>query len=339
MHQKFYSKNMDKKHRVFSGSRPTGKLHLGNYLGAVKGYLDLQEKEDFDCIYSIVDLHAITTPFNPKNLPSQINDVVLDYLGGGLDPQKAHLMIQSQVPEHIELSYLLGTLYPVSRLQQLPTYKDKVKENPDYVNMGLLYYPVLMAADIMVYKADTIPVGKDQLPHIEVTREFVRTFNRMFGDIFPEPRAYLKQGSSVPSLKGEGKMSKSIEGSYLLLTDSLEEIRRKLASAPSDIGKGDNIPKKGGVASLLSLVELFEGKESRKGYEEQYLGKGIKYKELKNTLAEAIFEELKPIQEKRKYYERKPELVNQILEEGREYCSKIAQKTLKEVKKKMGLLS
>lgn len=328
---------MNKKHRVFSGSRPTSKLHLGNYLGAIKGYLDLQEKEGFDCIYSIVDLHAITTPFDPKKLQKQINDVVLDYLGGGLDPEEAHLMIQSQVPEHVELSYLLSTLYPVSRLQQLPTYKDKTKENPDYVNMGLLYYPVLMAADIMIYKADTVPVGKDQLPHIEVTREFARTFNRMFGETFPEPKAYLKEGASIPSLRGEGKMSKSVEGSYILLIDSLEDIKEKLAGVPTDAGKGDKVPSEGGVANLFSFVELFEGKESRKEYERQYLKEGIKYKELKDTLAEAIFKELEPIREKRKFYEERPGLVRDILGEGREYCAKIAKNTLEEVKEKMGL--
>ena len=339
---------MAKKHRVFSGLRPTNILHLGNYLGMIKGALELQNKPDFDCIYSVVDLHGITTPFNAKNLQKQIRNLVLDLLGAGLDPQKCHLMIQSQVPEHVELAYLLGTIYPVSRLEDLPTYKDKKKENPQYINMGLLYYPVLMAADILVYKADTVPVGKDQLPHIEVTREMARIFNRMFptslklrgagGKTFPEPKAYLTPGAVVPSLKGEGKMSKSIEGSYILLTDDLPTIRKRLASAPTDTGKGSVVPKEGGVANLLALVELFEGKKMREEYEQQYLNEGIRYDRLKDNLAVAIYKELEPIQEKRKYYEDNPELVETILEEGREYCSQIAQETLSEVKKKMGLI-
>ncbi|HUV71474.1 MAG TPA: tryptophan--tRNA ligase [Clostridia bacterium] len=329
---------MTKKHRVFSGLRPTGKLHLGNYLGMAKGALELQKKPNFDCIYSVVDLHGITTPYDSKTYQEQIKELVLDLLGAGLDPQKCHFMIQSQVPEHVELAYLLGTIYPVSRLEDLPTYKEKKEENPRYINMGLLYYPVLMAADILVYKADTVPVGKDQLPHIEVSREMARIFNRMFGKTFSEPKAYLMPGAYVPSLKGEGKMSKSIPGSYILLTDDLQTIKKRLASAPTDIGKGKKIPQEGGVANLLTLVELFQGKEEREEYERQYLNEGIKYRELKERLANAIYQELKPIQERRKYYEDNPQLVEEILEEGREYAAEIARKTLVEVKKKMGLV-
>lgn len=338
---------MNKKHRVFSGTRPTGRLHLGNYLGGIKGYIALQEKSDFDCIYSVVDLHAITTPFNPKKMQEQVKDVVLDYLACGLDPKKCHLMIQSQIPEHVELAYLLGTIYPVSRIEQLPTYKDKKAENPDYVNVGLFYYPILMASDILVYKADTVPVGKDQLPHIEVTREVARIFNRMFPSTrfarsgqatFPEPKEYLMEGAYVPSLKGEGKMSKSIEGSYILLTDNLETIRKRLAGCPTDSGKGAKLPESGGVANLLNLVGLFEGKEAKEELEKQYLLEGIRYDRFKDNLSVAIYKELSPIQEKRKYYEENYSLVEDILDEGREYCSKIAKETLLEVKEKMGLI-
>jgi len=334
------------KKRVFSGLRPTNLVHIGNYLGAIKGQIELQNKPDFDCIYGVVDLHGITTPYKAKDLQNQIRNLVLDLLGAGLDPKKCHLMIQSQVPEHVELAYLLSTIFPVSRLEDLPTYKDKKLENPDYINMGLLYYPVLMAADIMIYKADTIPVGKDQVPHIEVTREFARKFNSMFpsaslrtgGKTFPEPQAYLMEGAYVPSLKGEGKMSKSIEGSYILLTDDREMIEKRLAGAPTDSGKGAEIPKEGGVANLLTLVELFEGAEARKKYEDQYLLEGIRYQDLKHDLANAIYEELKPIQDRRKFFAENPELVEGILEEGREYCSQIAKETLREVKEKMGLI-
>lgn len=327
------------KKRVFSGTRPTGRLHLGNYLGAVKGYLALQERSDFDCIYSVVDLHGITTPYNPKTYQKQIYDVVLDYLACGLDPKKCHLMIQSQVPEHVELAYLLGTIYPVSRVEQLPTYKDKKKENPKYINVGLFYYPILMAADILIYKAELVPVGLDQEPHLELTREIARKFNHMFAPIFPEPQRFATSGEYVPSLTGEGKMSKSVEGSYILLTDDLSTIKKKLAAAPTDIGKGKKIPQTGGVANLLKLVELFEGKKRRQEYEKDYLSQGIRYQALKEELAQAIYQELKPIQEKRKYFEERPRLVREILEKGRVYCSKIAQETINKVKKAMGLLS
>ena len=323
------------KKRVFSGIRSSGRLHIGNYFGAVKGMLELQEAHD--CIFGVVDYHGITTPFEPKNMQKEIKEVVLDYLAAGLDSKKCHLMIQSQIPEHVELSYFFATIFPVSRLEQLPTYKDKKLENPDYVNLGLLYYPILMAADILIYKSEKVPVGKDQLPHIELTREVARKFNVMFGKMFPEPQAFLTKGALVPSLLGEGKMSKSVKGSYILLTDDLKTIKEKLAKVPTDLGSGKSIPKEGGVANLLVFVELFIGKKAKEDYEKQYLGKGIRYSELKEKLARAIFKTLKPIQEKRAYFEKNPKLVDEILEEGRVYCSKIAKETLSEVKKTMGL--
>jgi len=326
------------KKRVYSGTRPTGRLHLGNYLGGIKGYIALQEREDFDCIYGVVDLHGITTPYDPKTLQQNIREVVLDYLAAGLDPKKCHLMIQSQVPEHTELAYLFSTIYPVSRLEQLPTYKDKKAQFPKYVNLGLLSYPILMAADILIYKAELVPVGIDQEPHLELTREVARKFNRMFKPIFPETKRFATEGEYILSLTGEGKMSKTVEGSHILLTDVLETIKERLAKAPTDTGKGKAIPKEGGVANLLKLVELFMGKKARQAYEKQYLGKGIKYVELKDKLAEAIYKELKPIQKRRKYYEEHPEEVDKILEEGRKYCSRIAKQTLREAKEAMGLL-
>lgn len=322
---------------IFSGTRPTGPLHLGNYFGAIKGYLDLQNNENFDCLYAVVDLHGITSPYNPKKYQAQINELVLEYLACGLDPNKSHLIIQSQIPEHLELSYLLATLYPVSRLEQLPTYKEKKKEQPKYANLGLLYYPILMAADILIYKSELVPVGKDQLPHLELTREIARIFNNKFGQTFKEPQPYLTEGAYVPSLTGEGKMSKTNPKSYLSLIDDLKTIKAKIFKVPTDSGKGKTVPLKGGVFALLTLVELFEGKEKRKEYEKMYLTSGIKYQTLKNDLSLKIYKTLKPIQEKRKYFESNPKLIKKILSEGKNYASKIAQKTLKEVKIKMGL--
>jgi len=329
---------MNNKKRVFSGSRPTGRLHLGNYLGGLKGYLALQERGDLDCIYSIVDLHGVTTPYDPKTYQKQVREVVLDYLSVGLDPKKCHLMVQSQVPEHLQLAYFLATIFPVSRIEHLPTYKDKKKENPDYVNVGLFYYPILMAADILIYKSHLVPVGIDQEPHLELTREVARRFNRMFTRVFPEPQRFATKGEYIPSLLGEGKMSKSIAGSYILLTDSLETIKGRLAKAPTDTGKGQKVPQQGGVTNLLTLVELFEGKGARQRYEKQYLGEGIKYSQLKEKLAEAIYQELKPIQKRRRYFESRPEKVNEILAAGQAYCSKIAQQTLEQVQQAMGLV-
>ena len=329
---------MNKKIRVFSGSRPTGGLHLGNYLGSVRGYLELQNRPDFDCIYAVVDLHGITSPFNPKIYPQQVLQIAIEYLAIGLNPKKAHLIIQSQIPQHLELSYLLGTIYPVSRLEQLPTYKDKKKEQPRYINLGLLYYPVLMAADILIYKSEIVPIGKDQLPHLEVTREIARSFNRLFGKTFPEPKAHLMPGAYIPSLTGKGKMSKSQPGSYIALTDNLEIIKKKLAKVPTDSGQGKVIPQTGGIATLLTLVELFEGEEKRKSYEKNYLTSGLHYQPLKQNLAQAIYQDLLPIQEKISYYRQHLSEVKDILEAGRSYATPLAQTTLEEVKKKMGLI-
>ena len=331
-------KKKNSKIRIFSGTRPTGFLHLGNYLGGLKGYLELQDKKDYDCIYSVVDLHGITSPYNPRTYQDQIREVVLEYLACGLDPKKCHLLVQSQVSEHMELAYYLSTIYPVSRLEQLPTYKEKKKEQPQYVNLGLFYYPVLMAADILLYKAQFVPVGKDQAPHLEVAREIARIFNRRFGQTFPEPQAYFMPSSYIPSLTGEGKMSKSKEGSYINLISSLDVIQKKLAKVPTDAGKGKKIPNKGGVDVLLKLIELFQGKEKRKNYENLCLGKGVQYKLLKEELAIAIYKELKPIQAKRNYYQKNPKLVDGILKQGKVYASKIAKQTIQEVKEKMGIV-
>ena len=271
-------------------------------------------------------------------MQKSIREVVLDYLSAGLDPKKSTIFVQSHVPEHIEFAYLLSPLVTVARALHLPTYKEKVKLHPESVNMALLYYPVLMAADILMYKADAVPVGDDQLPHLEITREIARKLNDKYKLKFPEPEQFKTKGHKTPSLTGKGKMSKSIEGSYINLTDDLDTIKKKLAVAPTDSGQGKEVPKDGGVANLLKFVELFQGKKKRKGYEKQYLGKGISYKKLKEELAQAMFEELEPIQKRRSKLEREPAYVEKVLEEGAKRARKEAQKTLKETKKAMGLL-
>ncbi|MCL4387096.1 tryptophan--tRNA ligase [Patescibacteria group bacterium] len=325
------------KKRVFSGIRATGRLHLGNYLGAVKGMLALQETHN--CVFSVVDLHTITTPYDPSILQNSIREIVIDYLAAGLDQKKCLLEIQTKVPEHVELAYLLSTIYPVSRLEDMPTYKEKKAQYPKYVNMGLLYYPVLMAADILLYKAGLVPVGIDQEPHIEVAREIARKFNSMFGETFPEPQRFKTEGEYVPSLTGEGKMSKSVEGSYVVLTDNLETIKKRLASAPTDSGTaGGDLPKEGGVANLFTLLKLFATDELFNKFAQDYKDKKIRYAQMKDVLANEIYKELKPFQEKRKEFENNPSLVNSIIEESNEKCRILAEETMREVKEKMGLI-
>lgn len=322
--------------RVLSGIRATGRLHLGNYLGAVAGMVELQNNPKYETLYMVADLHAATTPYDPKTLRQKTREVVMDYLACGLDPDKSVLFVQSDVPEHSELAYYFSTAISIARLQHIPTYKDKVKQYPEGNTMALLYYPILMAADILAYKAGLVPVGIDQEPHLEIAREIAGKFNAKYGMDFPEPVSFTTKGKYVPSLTGEGKMSKSVAGSSIGLTDSLDEIKKRLAVAPTDSGKGDKIPGKGGVANLLTLVELFEGVEKKKEYEKKYLGEGIRYGDLKNELAHAIFETLRPIQEKRKYYEGNPDEVEEIIKEGAEKARKIAGETVREVREKMG---
>lgn len=330
---------MENKKRIFSGIRATGRLHLGNYLGAVKGMLQLQDDPQYEMLFAVVDVHAMTTPYDKKTLAKKTYEVVLDYLAAGLDPEKSSVLVQSKVADlHSELMFYFSTVVSVARMQHLPTFKEKVKQHPDNVTMALLNYPLLMAADILAYKSELVPVGIDQEPHLEVAREIARKMNRIYGTDFPEPKRFATKGGYVPSLLGEGKMSKSVEGSYINLTDDLKIIKKKLAAAPTDTGKGGKVPEKDGVANLLQLVELFEGVDKRREYEEQYVSKGIRYGDLKAGLAEAIYQELRPIQERRKELEEKPEYVEEVIREGGEKAREIAGKTLKEVRKKMGLI-
>ncbi len=327
------------KNRVLAGMRPTGRLHLGNYLGSAKGMLELQENPDFETLFTVVDIHATTTPYDPKTLRASARDVFIDYLSIGLDPEKSSISIQSDLADLItQLSFYFSTVISIARMQHLPTFKDKVKQHPDHVTMALLNYPMLMAADILIYKASKVPVGIDQEPHLEVAREVARKMNEQFGMDFPEPTRFATAGEYVPSLLGEGKMSKSVEGSSIELNDDLDTILNKLKKAPTDSGKGEKVPTEGGVANLLKFVELFEGEDQRKHYESLYKSDGIRYGDLKKQLAEAIYTELRPIQEKRRDLEQNPEYIDKMIALGAEKSREIAERTVLEVRKKMGLL-
>ncbi len=327
----------DMKKRVFSGTRATGRLHLGNYLGAVKGYIALQNDPSYECVYMAVDVHTVTTPFDPKTLQVATRDIIMDYLAAGLDPAKAIITKQSLVPEHTELAFLFSSVLTVGRMQDLPTFKDKVRQHPDAVTMALLNYPVLMAADILAYKAALVPCGLDQEPHLEVARDVARKMNEAFGTDFPLVQRFETVGEYVPSLLGSGKMSKSVEGSSITLMDDLALIKKRLSAAPTDSGKGDKVPTEGGVTNLLKFVELFQGKERKAEYERMYLSDGIRYGDLKNELADAIYQELAPIQARRKELEADPEYVDRVIIGGAERARAIASVTVAEVKQRMGL--
>ncbi len=324
---------------IFSGIRATGRLHLGNYLGAIKGMLQLQDDPAYQMIFSVVDLHAMTTPYKREKLSTRTKEVILDYLAAGLDPEKSLLLVQSQAADlHTELAFYFSTVITKARLQHLPTFKEKAAQHPEAVTAALFNYPILMAADILAYHSELVPVGIDQEPHLEITREIARKMNQIYGTDFPEPTRFATEGEYVPSLTGEGKMSKSLLGSYINLTDDLTTIEERLAKTPTDSGQGQQLPTEGGVKTLLELVELFQGAEQRQEYEEEYLSAGIRYSQLKADLAQAIYLELEPIQARRKELAEKPDYVQQVITQGATATREIAQQTLAEVREKMGLL-
>lgn len=327
--------NWDMKKRVLSGIRATGRLHLGNYLGAVKGMLELQEGNEYQTLYMVADVHTLTTPYDVTELRKNRREVVLDYLAAGLDPEKSIIFQQSEVNEHLELAFYFSSVSTIAKMQHLPTFKDKVKQYPEHATLALLNYPALMAADILVYKAGLVPVGIDQEPHLEVAREIARRFNQDYGTDFPEPQRFATKGEYVPSLTGEGKMSKSVEGSYINLTDTLDEIASKVSKIPTDSGQGSEIV--GGVKNLFAFVELFQGKEKREEYEVLYRSTGVRYGDIKKELSQVIFDELIPLQEKRRELEADPEYVNRVILEGAAKAREIAHQTVEEVREKMGL--
>ena len=329
------------KKTVLSGIRATGRLHLGNYLGAVKGMLELQDNPEYQTFYMVADVHTITTPYNVEELKKNRREVIIDYLAAGLDPDKSVIFQQAEVPEHLELAFYFSSVVTIARMQHLPTFKEKVKQYPDNATMALLNYPILMSADILIYKAGLVPVGIDQEPHLEISRVIANNMNSTYGTDFPEPVRFATKGEYVPSLTGEGKMSKTVEGSFINITDDLETIKSKVAKMPTDSGSGTisaGGPEKGSaIGTVLAFVKLFQGEEKVEEYKKMYTSSGIRYGDLKKELAEAIYEELRPLQEKRKELESNPEYVDKVIREGAAKARIVAQKTVKEVKEKMGL--
>jgi len=323
--------------RVFSGVRPTGELHIGNYLGAIKQWIELQEKAE--CVFCIVDWHAITTPFKPDELQKNILETAIAYLAAGLDPEKCILFVQSQVKEHAELTWLLGTICPLGELKRMTQFKEKSKKHPEYVNAGLLNYPLLMAADILLYKTDLVPVGIDQKQHVELTREIARRFNKKFGQVFKEPKVLLpKVGMKIMSLQNpKKKMSKTDDPAGCIgLFDEPEEIKKKIITAVTDPGRKIifDPQKKPGISNLLTIYSLFAGK-SVKNLEKKFKGKG--YEEFKKSLTLILTNSLEPFRRKRKELLPREVYIKEILNQGAKKARVIAQSTIQEVRQKIGL--
>ncbi|MFN3301614.1 MAG: tryptophan--tRNA ligase [Patescibacteria group bacterium] len=323
--------------RVFSGMRPTGKLHLGNYLGALKNWVELQKK--YECLFCIVDYHAITTPFKPKEMKKNILELAKNYLAVGIDPKKSIIFVQSHLPEHTELTWILNTLTPIGELKRMTQFKEKSKEHPQYVNMGLLDYPVLMAADILLYKAELIPVGEDQIQHVELTRTIARRFNKIFGQTFPEPKVLLTEAPRVMSLTDPTKKMSKTGKEGIALTDPPEIIWKKLSIAvtdPSRVRRTDpGEPKK---CNLYTLHQSFSDEKIKKEVAKKCRNAEFGCLDCKKILAENIAKELEPFRKKYIELSKNEEQVWQILEEGAKLAKKIATETLTEVKKKIGLI-
>ncbi len=324
--------------RVFSGIRPTGELHIGNYLGAIKQWITLQEKAE--CIFCVVDLHAITTPYKPEKLQKNIRDLTITYLVAGLDPKKCIFFVQSQVQEHSELAWLLGTITPLGELQRMVQFKEKAKKHQEYVNAGLLNYPILMAADILLYQTDLVPVGKDQQQHVELARIIARKFNKTFGKAFKEPKVLLpKIGEKIMSLTAPTKkMSKTDNpDSYIDLFDSPQAIKNKIIASQTDSGKEIkyNVSKKPGISNLLTIYSLFSNSPIKE-IEKEFRGKG--YQIFKEKLTKLLIKKLEPFRKKKKELEARQTLLEKILEDGRKRAQTIAQKTMRKVRKNMGLI-
>ena len=323
-----------KKGRVFSGARPTGRQHIGNYLGAIQNYVALQE--EYECVYCVVDLHALTTLTDTEKLRANTEEMALDWLAAGMDPQKSIIFVQSHVPQVTELHTILSMVTPMGWLTRLPTFKEKIRIQPDNVNYGLLGYPVLMAADITLYKADTVPVGEDQAPHLEFTREIVRRFNFHFGPILVEPQIKLTPFPRVMGLDGVNKMSKSLDN-HIELASSPEEIERRVMTMVTDPQRRYRMdPGRPEVCNVFAFHGFFSREEVER-IESECRSARVGCVDCKRALARDLAQSLAPFRERRAEIARDPDLVWEILRDGAARASLVAQETMAEVKQKVGL--
>ncbi len=324
------------KKRIFSGAQPTGELHIGNYLGALKNWVALQD--EYEAFYCIVNLHAITLPQDPAKLRQKTLDLARIYLAAGVDPQKAMIFIQSDVPEHAELTWVLSCISRMGELERMTQFKDKsAKGGSERSGVGLFTYPVLMAADILLYQTDLVPVGQDQKQHLELSRDLAERFNRDFGDTFKIPDPYIpKAGASIKSLQDPGKkMSKSDDNlnSSIFLMDDADTIVKKFKRAVTDSGTDITFDEsRPAINNLLTIYQLLTGKSSE-ACVENFVGKG--YGDFKRELAEVTIEFLKPFQERFADIDDGP--LRSILDSGAEKARTIASATLRDVYSKVGL--
>lgn len=322
------------KKRVFSGFRPTGKQHIGNYLGTIQNCVSLQQ--EYNCIYCVVDIHALTTLENTDTLQEDIHEMVLDWLAAGIDPEKSILVVQSHIPQVTELHTLFSMVTPLSWLLRVPTFKEKVKMQPHNVNYGLVGYPVLMTADIALYKGEVVPVGEDQLPHLELAREIVRRFNSLFGFVFPEPQAKLTQFPLIMGLDGVSKMSKSYNN-HIEIASSPQQILERVMTAVTDPARRyRSDPGHPEICNIFSLHKFFTPGRVDEIASDCRSAK-IGCVECKKLLAANIASNLEPFREKKAALTTKPNYVTEVLADGATRAEAIAKETIREVKQRMKL--
>ena len=325
---------MEKKHRILSGMRPTGKLHLGNYVGALENWIRLQK--EYDSFHMVADWHMLTTDLkHTAEIANNSIEVVIDWLSAGLDPEKSPLFIQSHIKEHAELHLIFSMLITVPRLQRNPTVKEQARDLglENIMSYGHLGYPVLQAADILVYKADAVPVGEDQAPHVEITREIARRFNNLYREVFPEPKTLLTKSSRLPGLDGR-KMSKSLKNA-VFLSDSPEEIEKKVMTAYTDPNKIKlTDPGNPDGCVVFAYHKNFSPQGVGQIHADCRMGK-LGCVAHKKQVAKMIGEKLSPFREKRAYYESHRSKVAEIIEEGDRKAREVAQATMADVREAM----
>ncbi len=331
-----------KKDIVVSGIRPTGNLHLGNYFGAIRNFIMMQEK--YDCYFFVADLHSLTTHPEPKHLKESVYRVLAENIASGLDPEKVTLYTQSRVPETAELYLLLNMLAYKGELEKVPTFKEKIRQHKENINAGLLTYPVLMAADILLHRAKYVPVGKDQEQHLEMTRNFAARFNHKYGKLFPSPQGFNDGGSNlvkIGSLNGDGKMSKSQhESATIYLADSDEKIIKKIKKAKTDAGPQEpNAPKPDYIENLFTLLSIVSTSDIVEKFEKDYNECNIRYGDFKKQLGADMVRFIAPIRDKAEELLKDENYLNKIIQEGSEKARESASKTVTEAKKMMGLQS
>jgi tryptophanyl-tRNA synthetase len=325
---------MEKRGRVFSGARPTGRQHLGNYLGAIRNYVALQE--DYDCVYCVVDLHALTTLEDTDKLREWTREMTLDWLAAGMRPEETIIFVQSHVPQVTELHTILSMVTPLGWLTRLPTFKEKVRQNPENVNYGLVGYPVLMASDIALYRADTVPVGVDQAPHLEFTREIVRRFNHHFGEVLVEPQAKHTEFTKVLGIDGVNKMSKSLDNHIEIAAtpDEIWERVRMMVTDPARRYRTD--PGHPEVCNVFTLHGFFSAGEVDQ-IEVDCRSAAIGCVQCKKEFAKNLSEHFGPFRERRTRFAADPGYVQDVLADGARRASTIASEVMGEVKEAVGL--